>query len=353
MTSDSDSDSDSEAKKPTSTKPKPVSVGKRRKTIEESRSKIAAKRTKHQDISDDEDEEDEKKGLRRSGRRKRKGDEDDDSLVCQETIPRSPVHTGVSGPGLESETKPVLLPATGDRTDRSRLEMPFATVPEAVGGAASRGAGGGVVAGVVSGKLGGLPASLAAPESPPGTPDSSVSGTSPAATRSSRPEGSKSPADSSEVDLESLSGRGKAGSEDSRLDVECSSSSDTRLGRGRRRQHPVPASNDKSSPPGKRKRKISVGRGRGKGRGRHSSGVGRPGRDDTDDSETPGPGRAGKGDAELNKLDRLDNAALAELAKPRQMPAKYNFYVDLSKLTYFLFYVIKVQSSSQTNQIYV
>ena len=170
-----------------------------------------------------------------------------------------------------------------------------------------------------------------------------MSGASPAATRSrdSRPEGSKSPVDSSEVDLESLSGRGKVGSEDSRLDVECSSSSDTRVGRGRRRAAQgtaTPATKEvgeKSSPPTKRKRKNSVGRGRGKGRGRHSSGVGRPGRqqhmEDTDDSETTGAGTRGRGDQELNKLDRLDNAALAELARPRQLPAKYNFYVELGE----------------------
>ena len=75
---------------------------------------------------------------------------EDDSLVCQEdpqTIPRSPVHPGTG------DTSPQHSATTGDR---ARLEMPFATVPESVGG--SRGGA----------KPGGIPASLAAPDSPPG-----------------------------------------------------------------------------------------------------------------------------------------------------------------------------------------
>merc|ERR1719348_2204481 len=80
-----------------------------------------------------------------------------------------------------------------------------------------------------------LQAGLNNPESPPATPESSNSAEGPVNPQP-KEDGSKSPAESSEVDLESLSGRNKAGSEDSRLDVECSSSSDTRLGRGKRRQ---------------------------------------------------------------------------------------------------------------------
>ena len=122
--------------------------------------------------------------------------------------------------------------------------------------------------------------------------------------------------------MESLSGRGKAGSEDSRLDIECSSSSDTRLGRARRtasRQPPQsPAQSQQPSKeaagkekeqPGlaqsfKKKRKVrgeGGPRGRGKGRGRNSSGVGRTvGRqqEDTDDSEKDARGGAADGFAE-------------------------------------------------------
>merc|ERR1719168_135958 len=102
--------------------------------------------------------------------------------------------------------------------------MPFATVPQSVG----QPRGGGQVAGV-----------QALDCSPPATPESSNSGEAPLTIDSSRmkEDGSKSTAGSSEVDMESLSGQGKAGSEDSRLDIEFSSSSDNRrTSRGRRRQ---------------------------------------------------------------------------------------------------------------------
>jgi len=301
-----DSDTDSEDEKP---KIKPITP--RRKTIENERIKTPLKRLKQMD-SDDE--------CSLMKRMKKRKEDDDDSLVCQETIPGSPVHSGAN----ESPSK--VNPTRDERNSLSRLEMPFASVPESVGLPKVNQTANSISATVQT--------TLPNPDSPPPTPESSNSVESPVIPQP-KEDGSKSPAESSEVDMESLSGRGKAGSEDSRLDVECSSSSDTRLGRGRRRQ-PAQRETEKEmeqSPQAfKRKRKTrvdSAGRGRGKGRGRNSSGVGRGvGRqmEDTDDSERD----TRSGDIEP-RLDRLDNAALAALAHPKpNTTSKYNFYVQLN-----------------------
>eukprot|EP00092_Neocalanus_flemingeri_P009869 GFUD01010638.1.p1 GENE.GFUD01010638.1~~GFUD01010638.1.p1 ORF type:complete len:866 (-),score=300.03 GFUD01010638.1:192-2789(-) len=301
-----DSDTDSEDEKP---KIKPITP--RRKTIENERIKTPLKRLKQID-SDDE--------CSLMKRIKKRKDDDDDSLVCQETIPGSPVHSGAN----ESPSK--VNPARDERNSSSRLEMPFASVPESVGLPKVNQSTNSISPTVQT--------TLPNPDSAPPTPESSNSVESPVITQP-KEDGSKSPAESSEVDMESLSGRGKAGSEDSRLDVECSSSSDTRLGRGRRRQ-PAQRETEKemeqSPQTFKRKRKTrvdSAGRGRGKGRGRNSSGVGRGvGRqmEDTDDSERD----IQSGDIEP-RLDRLDNAALAALAHPKpNTTSKYNFYVQLN-----------------------
>ena len=303
-----DSDSDSEDEKP---KAKPVTP--RRKTIETERVKTP-KRIKEPNSEEDE--------VQSSKKLKRRKEEEEDSLVCQETLPGSPVQ--VCTTEIPSTAK-----VTTGREERSssRVELPFASVAEA--GAAG-----------VAGAKPGLTSSLKTTDSPPATPESPVSVESPL-TRSRKEDGRKSPADSSEVDMESLSGQGKAGSEDSRMDIECSSSSDTKNGRGRRRQtasKDVEKEEEKTFPSGKRKRKTrgdSSGRGRGKGRGRNSSGVGRAvGRhnEDSEDSEKDGQSQ------EEPRLDRLDNAALAALATPRpNSTSKYNFYVMLSKLSdYFL-----------------
>merc|ERR1719175_296779 len=121
--------------------------------------------------------------------------------------------------------------------------------------------------------------------------------------------------------MESLSGQGKAGSEDSRLDIEFSSSSDTRrTSRGRRRQinpKKEPEEVVKSPEIFKRKRKAkpeTPGRGRGKGRGRHGSGVGRAGGRQMDDDDAMDTSTRD----DVSRLDRLDNAALAALAQPKQ-----------------------------------
>jgi len=133
-----------------------------------------------------------------------------------------------------------------------------------------------------------------------------------------------------------------------------------RVGRGRRRRV-LPQ--DKSSPPPlKRKRRTRESIGRG-GRGANSSGgpggkvggrgrlAGRPGRvpapgngntnaESDEDSESAASnlvaavgmmmGTRARTEAEVTRLDRLDNAALAALAQPRpNVSSKYNFYVQL------------------------
>ena len=300
-----DSDSDSEEEK---IKPKPVTP--RRKAAEAEKNKTP-KRLKEVDSEDDVSAQVSKKT------RKRKDDEDD-SLVCEETLPGSPVQpcsTDLSSTGAREE-----------RNASSRVELPFASVATS----------GGPDTGAKSLVFSAVQASLKSVESPPATPDSanSLESHSPM-TRSRKEDGRKSPAESSEVDLESLSGRGKAGSEDSRMDVECSSSSDNRRPGRRRTAAPKETEKEEEKPfqSSKKKRKTrgdSSGRGRGnKGRGRNSSGMGRGvGRnvEESDDS-----GQDGKVIDE-QKLERLDNAALADLAKPRpNSTSKYNFYVTLSK----------------------
>ena len=304
---DSDTDSESEdAAKPSSKQTTP----NRRKTADSNRpAPTSLKRLKP--LESDE----ETSAKKRLKRRK----DDDNSLMCEETIPRSPQPHGT----CESQDVPAVEERSG-----SRLEMPFATVPQSV--AQPR-----IPAGA---------ARVAVDVSLPATPDSSNSGEVPLTIDSSRTkeDGSKSPAESSEVDMESLSGQGKAGSEDSRLDIEFSSSSDTRrASRGRRRQTAVKKELEeevvKSPEQFKRKRKAkpeTPGRGKGRGRGRHGSGVGRgvgrnPDDEDVMDTNTRD---------EVGRLDRLDNAALAALAHPKpNSTSKYNgrFYVQLGKPSSF------------------
>merc|ERR1719483_1967636 len=190
VVTDSDTDSDDE-------KPKIKPITPRRKTIENERIKTPLKRLKQMDSDD------ECSLLKRMKKRK---DDDDESLVCQETIPGSPVHSGAN----ESPSK--VNPARDERNSSSRLEMPFASVPESVGLPKVNQPTNPISAAVQT--------TLPNPESPPATPESSNSVEGPVITQP-KEDGSKSPAESSEVDMESLSGRGKAGSEDSRLDVEC------------------------------------------------------------------------------------------------------------------------------------
>ena len=317
VVTDSDSDSEEEKQKP---KP-PVTPRRKAAAAAEAEKSKTPKRAKEIMESDEEDSQTSKRSRRRAK------DDEDDSLVCEETLPGSPVQPCSTDLGSK--------PAGGRDSERaaasSRVEMPFASVASSGGSAGDKG-----TAQQPASALAPLQTSLKGVESPPATPDSSNSAESQSPlVRSRKDDGRKSPAESSEVDLESLTGRGKAGSEDSRMDVECSSSSETRRP-GRRRpaaSKDVEKEEEKSLPPSaKRKRKArgdSSGRGRGKGRGRNSSGVGRGvGRnvDESDDSEK---------DSRVideQKLERLDNAALADLAKPKpNSTSKYNFYVMLSK----------------------
>merc|ERR1712241_1103095 len=204
VVTDSDTDSESED----AAKSKPITPSRRKTTDSDRPAPSSLKRLKQMESDD------ETSPKKRVKRRK----DDDTSLMCEETIPRSPQPQG-SSEGVVS--------ANPDERGASCLEMPFATVPQSV--AQPRGGG---------------PVTATAPAqvldcSPPATPESSNSGEAPLTIDSSRmkEDGGKSTAESIEVDMESLSGQGKAGSEDSRLDIEFSSSSDTRrTSRGRRRQ---------------------------------------------------------------------------------------------------------------------
>merc|ERR1719400_2171778 len=182
VVTDSDTDSESED----TSKSKPITPSRRKTTDSDRPAPSSLKRLKQMESDD------ETSPKKRVKRRK----DDDTSLMCEETIPRSPQPQG-SSESTTSATNP-------DQRGASCLEMPFATVPQSVG--QPRG-GGGPVAGV-----------QALDCSPPATPESSNSGEAPLTIDSSRmkEDGSKSTAESSEVDLESLSGQGKAGSEDSR-----------------------------------------------------------------------------------------------------------------------------------------
>jgi len=300
VVTDSDTDSESED----TTKSKPITPSRRKTTDSDRPAPSSLKRLKQLESDD------ETSPKKRVKRRK----DDDTSLMCEETIPRSPQPQG-SSEGIVS--------ANSDERSASCLEMPFATVPQSV----AQPRGGGPVTGTAPVQV--------LDCSPPATPESSNSGEAPLTIDSSRmkEDGGKSTAESSEVDMESLSGQGKAGSEDSRLDIEFSSSSDTRrTSRGRRRQinpKKEPEEVVKSPEIFKRKRKAkpeTPGRGRGKGRGRHGSGVGRAGGRQIDDDDAMDTSTRD----DVSRLDRLDNAALAALAQPKQnSTSKYNFYVQL------------------------
>lgn len=303
-----DSDTDSESEEATKIS-KPVTPSRRKTTDKERPTVTPIKRLKQED-SDDETS---------PKKRLKKRREDDTSLMCEETIPRSPQPHASEG----------LSTAATEECNSPRLEMPFATVPHS----ASQPGGVAPVAPVADA----APVQQPMEHSPPATPDSSNSGEAPLTIDSSRikEDGSKSTAESSEVDMESLSGQGKAGSEDSRLDIEFSSSSENRrTSRGARRRQTLakkePEEVVKSPETVKRKRKAkpeTPSRGRGKGRGRHGSGVGRGvGRQADDDDAMDTSSR------EVDRLERLDNAALAALAHPKpNSTSKYNghFFVHL------------------------
>jgi hypothetical protein len=150
-------------------------------------------------------------------------------------------------------------------------------------------------------------------------------------------ERSKSPAESSEVDLDCLSEQQKPES----LDVESSEmtqstkprSTATTTSIGLKRKAP-PSDVGSRSPMhgGKRKRRTRdavVGRGRG-GRGRHGSDRFIKGDDDFDD----GDDHHHKNVANMPSLNALDNDALAALAQRSPNSKKYNFFVDLGEFSF-------------------
>eukprot|EP00095_Tigriopus_kingsejongensis_P001533 snap_masked-scaffold214_size254108-processed-gene-0.9 protein:Tk01533 transcript:snap_masked-scaffold214_size254108-processed-gene-0.9-mRNA-1 annotation:"at-rich interactive domain-containing protein 4b" len=241
--------------------------------------------------------------------RKGKKDEPEDlDLACGEVIPGSPVHPSSTVEVPETASPPPKAPLP-------RLEMPFASVPESIPGEA-------------------------VPPPPPSTDsedkpvpakddqpimESSSASQSPSQTQMPQ-DGSKSPAESSEVDMDSLSGR-KAESEDSRQDMEVGSVTSETAG-SRRGSKRLPPSSPAAHHSVKRKRKIRETtslRGCRTGRGRRGLGSLRVGHDEeTDESEEP------TDPAALSTLSTLDDDSLAALTQRPPKSSKYNFFVELT-----------------------
>ena len=282
------------------------------------------------------------------------GQGDDLDLVCGETIPGSPVHPSSTSATGSTGTSPDEKVKTSNNVDKSsngsnarssngtimthggqqtstRLEMPFASVPESV------------EAGPVSSNAGStasdMPATLPpASETPETTANSTPSRLSPigalanaaaamqALAAGSNDDGSKSPgggSNSSEVDMDSL----KAES----VDIEgTDESGEAKQQRGGKRKAPSSEVGSRSpAPASRRKRRARESGhrgGRGGSRGRHGSGVrGLTNNDDTDESEEAK-------DAALSVIGSLDNDALAALAQQSPKSTKFNFYPDFGKL---------------------
>jgi len=272
------------------------------------------------------------------------GQGDDLDLVCGETIPGSPVHPSSASATGSTGASPVDATKTNNVMDKSnpvgnsrssngtasrdqgqastRLEMPFASVPESVEAGPVSNAGS-------SNSASNMPATLPpASETPETTAASTPSRLSPIgalanaamqALAGSNDDGSKSPGggDSSEVDMDSL----KAES----VDIEGSSSGEAKQQRGVKRKAPSSEVGSRSpAPASRRKRRARESGhrgGRGGSRGRHSSGVRGHNNDDTDESEEAK-------DAALSVIDSLDNDALAALAQQSPKSTKFNFYPD-------------------------
>ena len=283
---------------------------------------------------------------------------DDLDLACAETIPGSPVHPSSTSTAGSTSTSPIDTVKTNNVVDKSntsgtshgsrpnssnlthldqtstRLEMPFASVPESV-------EAGPVTSNAGSTVSNNMPATLPpTSETPETTATSTPSRLSPigalanaamVALAGSNDDGSKSPGggDSSEVDMESL----KAES----VDIEGSSSGqDAKLQRGVKRKAPMSDVGSRSpaqAPRRKRRTRESGHRGgRGGSRGHHSSGVRGHNNDDTDESEEAK-------DAALSVIGSLDNDALAALAQQSPKSTKFNFCPDFGKSVYVTFNV--------------
>merc|ERR1712088_751916 len=116
VVTDSDTDSESED----AAKSKPITPSRRKTTDSDRPAPSSLKRLKHLESDDD------TSPKKRVKRRK----DDDTSLMCEETIPRSPQPQGSS----ES-----IASANPDERSASCLEMPFATVPQSVAQPRGRG----------------------------------------------------------------------------------------------------------------------------------------------------------------------------------------------------------------------
>lgn len=257
--------------------------------------------------------------------------QEDLDLACGETIPGSPVHPS------SIPTEP-LVKVT--KASSSRLEMPFASVPESIPGPSEpkkeidkkepiKQAHKSPAEPVGHSMNNSKPAPKVASkyeETREDPLESSSASQSPSDSRIPA-DTPKSPAESSEVDMDSLSGRKEPESEDSRLDMDGGSvTSETR--RPKRKAPNSPAHSAKRK---QRKTREAALRGSRSGRGRYSSSRvmsstrGSTALDDeTDDCEEPK-------DPALASLGNLDNDALTALTQRPPKASKYNFFVDLSK----------------------
>lgn len=343
--SESDSDGNSEDDKPV------AQASKTRGSAKKPESTSTKQTTKVAESSESEEKEKSAKSTRATSsqssavakkpKKEEQQEELDDDLVCGETIPGSPVHTSSS-----SEAPPVAVPSSGKPPASSRLEMPFASVPESIPGPVTQAAAEGAkptppdAPSIAQSATKALPSTLT-PANEVATANDETLDSSTTASQSpgeSQPpkDGSKSPAESSEVDMESLSGR-KAESDDSRLDVEGSLNvggvaAESRRG-GKRKAPNSPAPHQVQTSASKRKRKSRGessrgggpgsrgGRGGRQGSGRFGGGAGRQD-DETDESEE-------HRDSAAASLGALNNEDLIQLTK-KAPKSKYNFFVDLT-----------------------
>ena len=235
----------------------------------------------------------------------------------------------------------------GNSGSSGRLEMPFASVPESISSPATDSSSSPV-------RSVQIPAPIPAAKEETTDEEEAVTTTTTTANTSSAsqsprdevPDRSKSPAESSEVDLDSLSGQLKTESVDvesseaaaSLMAVSVMPATTSRIrggGAGMKRKATAAVASDVGSRSplhgGKRKRRTreaaSTRGGRG-GRGRHGSD--RLLNDDFDDDD-----HHHRNVVNLPSLGNLDNEARLSLTQRSPNSKKYNFFVDLGKKTHF------------------
>lgn len=238
----------------------------------------------------------------------------------------------------------------------TRLEMPFASVPESISSPATDSSSSPVRSVT-------LPAPLPQPkeettdeeEAAITTSASTTTANTSSASQSPREETverSKSPAESSEVDLDSLSGQHKTES----VDIESGETSTTaatttpvstvsrvRGGAstsGLKRKAPSVTPDVGSRSPmhgGKRKRRTREAVTRG-GRG----GRGRPGSDRLVNEDFDDDDHHHKNVVNLPSLGNLDNDALMALTQRSPNSKKYNFFVDLGEIFNLFFEIVRI-----------